>query len=506
MDEPFGFETAKYLEWYREEPLVAGNGFRLKQPNDQPLPIFAESMSRLPSPWWPNNPTAISAYWKAWELAFSNLRSVNPESKLIENYIDTAFNDCLFMWDSVFMLHFGRYGRRAFDFQKTLDNFYSRQHLDGFICREIRSDGSDQWSRYDPASTGPSLLSWSEWESYLHVGDKERLARVFPALCAYHEWVRKERSWPDGTYWSTGLGCGMDNLRRLPPELNQERDHGWLTWIDATAQACLDARCLAAMASVLDLDGSVYASEAASLASFVEDHLWNEARSFYCDRDRNGRSSHVRHIGGFWALAAKISSQERAREMATWLDDDPTFCRHHPVPSLAADEEGYRPDGGYWLGGVWAPTNYLVLRGLWNYGLDVEAHKIARLHHQRVVEIFSETGTFWENHAPDASKPGDPAKGDFVGWGGLPPITVLLEGVFGIRPGEDRLIWDIRLCDEFGVDQYPVGLTNTVSLKCESRLSEHDEPIVTILTKEPISIELRWAGGARVVSAAALLR
>lgn len=41
--------------------------------------------------------------------------------------VDSAFNDCLFMWDSAFILMFARYGRRAHDFQRTLDNFYAKQ-------------------------------------------------------------------------------------------------------------------------------------------------------------------------------------------------------------------------------------------------------------------------------------------------------------------------------------------------------------------------------------------
>jgi hypothetical protein len=36
------------------------------------------------------------------------------------------------MWDSAFILLFARYGSRAFDFQRTLDNFYAKQHPDGY--------------------------------------------------------------------------------------------------------------------------------------------------------------------------------------------------------------------------------------------------------------------------------------------------------------------------------------------------------------------------------------
>ena len=77
-------------------------------------------------------------------------------------HIDPAFNDCVFMWDSCFMTLFGRYGARAFPFVRTLDNFYAKQHVDGFICREIgRALGDDRFPRFDPSSTGPNVMAWA---------------------------------------------------------------------------------------------------------------------------------------------------------------------------------------------------------------------------------------------------------------------------------------------------------------------------------------------------------
>jgi hypothetical protein len=73
-----------------------------------------------------------------------------------------AVNSCLFMWDSCFILKGLRYGSRAFNFQRTLDNLYAKQHPDGFISREIQEwDGQDRFHRFDPASTGPNILAWS---------------------------------------------------------------------------------------------------------------------------------------------------------------------------------------------------------------------------------------------------------------------------------------------------------------------------------------------------------
>lgn len=87
------------------------------------------------------------------------------ESGFVPAFIDTAFNGMLFMWDSAFILMFCRYGSCAFNFQKTLDNMYVRQHRDGFICRQLREDiAGECFSRFDSCSTGSEIMAWCEWE------------------------------------------------------------------------------------------------------------------------------------------------------------------------------------------------------------------------------------------------------------------------------------------------------------------------------------------------------
>ena len=199
------------------EPLVEENAFLKMPPEDAGPPSFDEAWERLPHAFWEGREDAIACYRGAWELAFGNLCRPEPGSGFVSSFIDTAFNDCLFMWDSAFILLFARYGRRAFDFQRTLDNLYASQHPDGFICREISTlDGRDRFERFDAASTGPNVMPWTEWEHYNDTADRERLSRVFPVLVAYHRWLRRHRTWRDGTYWTSGLGSGVDNQPRFP--------------------------------------------------------------------------------------------------------------------------------------------------------------------------------------------------------------------------------------------------------------------------------------------------
>ena len=59
--------------------------------------------------------------------------------------------------------------------------------------------------------------------------------------------------------------------------------------------------------------------------------------------------------------------------------------------------------------------------GLTQVGRDGLAHEIARNDVRNVVSVFESSGTLWEHYAPESAAPGDPARRDFVGPGGLPP-------------------------------------------------------------------------------------
>lgn len=498
-----------YYPTYVREPLAEENPFPKMDYEGGKLPTFEEAKGVLPEPFWPGHESEVACYWRAWELAFRNVREPEPGSGFVSSFIDTAFNDCLFMWDSALILAFARYGRRAFNFQGTLDNLYAKQHPDGFICREISThDGRDRFHRFDPSSTGQNVMPWTEWDYFRNSHDTQRLAKVFPALTAYHRWLRSYRTWPDGTYWTSGLGCGMDNQPRLPGSETYKQHGRWgiphafhhshMIWIDTCLQQILSADLLLEMADVLDRREEVtdLAEERELLVGTVNERLWDEEKSFYFDGKRDDTLSDVKTIGAYWALLAGVVPEERLEKFIGHLEDEERFKRPHRVPSISGDHPEYRDDGGYWMGGVWPPTNYMVLRGLSRVGKEELAHEIGRNHVAMVARVFEETGTLWENYAPESASPGEPAKGDFVGWSGLPPVAVLLEYTFGLKSDvpNGRLAWDVHLTEEHGVRCYPFGLEGVLDLRCEGRASKTEEPRVEANSNVPVELTVRWAG------------
>jgi hypothetical protein len=446
-----------------------------------------------------------------WKMAWGNIRPATAENGFLRDYADTAFNGCLFLWDSVFITMFWRYGRRVWDATGTLDNLYAKQHPDGFISRQISgSDGLDQFPRHDPSATGPDVAAWAEWEHFLATGDKDRLSQVFPALAGFTRWMRRNRTWPDGSYWASGWASGMDDQPRRPdafltkpPEgidgFHSNFDHGHMSWVDACFQALLANRMLVRIADTLGIgDRAVeFREEAARLAKWCSRHLWDSQTRFFHDRMRDGSlARHLKSIGAYWALLAGGVGPRRLRGFLAHLSDEGAFNRPHRVPSLSADSTGYREDGGYWCGAVWSPTTAMIVRGLELAGHPDPAHAIALNHLDNVVDCHAETGTFFECYGPEKHAAGIHRR-DFVGWTGLAPTSLLMEHVFGLRPNAvaNRLVWNIRLTDGHGVQKYPFGADGEMDLYCPPRRSMDETPRPIIRSTRPVEIEIRWRSG-----------
>src|SRR5687768_7222812 len=100
----------EFKNTYVKNVFVTENEFRNAKPTIVDAPAFAQAKELLPSPMWKGNDLAIDMYWKAWEIAFRNIKNPAPESGFICSYIDTAYNGNIFMWDSAFITMFARYG------------------------------------------------------------------------------------------------------------------------------------------------------------------------------------------------------------------------------------------------------------------------------------------------------------------------------------------------------------------------------------------------------------
>lgn len=497
-----------------------GQYFAKKQYQPQPLPRFAETKDRLPSPVFDENPAYVQMYWKAWELAFRNFYEPRPGSGLVSQFIDAAFNENIFLWDTCFLTMFCNYGHPLVPGIASLDNFYAKQHADGEICREInRTTGRDfapwqgqgrpilisAWGGYaityvgrQPPTPPPCLtldalnhpiMAWAELESIRLTGDRRRLAMVYEPLVRYYRAMQTYVRQGNGLYMTDW--ASMDNSPRNPYLVKGG------TAVDTSAEMVLFAENLATIADLLGkkTEAVDFRREAADLARLINRHMWNTERKFYFDLTVDGKQSPVKTIAAYWTLLAGVAAKEQADALAAELQNPKSFGRRHRVPTTPADQPGFDPAGGYWRGAVWAPTNTMVVRGLERSDRPELAREIAMEHLERVGEVFKTTGTVWENYAPDAAKPGTPAKADFVGWTGIVPILYFLEYAIGLRPDalSNRLTWTLNSDKRCGCRQFRFG-GHTVTLLAEPSATEPRTMRLSIESDGDFQLSVRRAG------------
>jgi glycogen debranching enzyme len=421
--------------------------------------------SRLPQPVLPAHADWVELYWLAWSLLAGQMKRGTPENGFAQDYLDAGFSENIFQWDTCFIAAFARYGGHVFPVGPSLDNFYSKQHDDGFICREIGPDGADYWPKSSEQSINPPLFAWAEWLCYQISGDKKRLRRVLPHLDRYYNWVAYNHRMADGLYWTSNMGSGMDNSPRC----------GW-QWVDITAQQALAARMLNQIAHRVK-DGSLeahYRTEYDELVGRINRLMWDEQDEFYHDTLHRAHMdcgfARCKTLAGFWPLLAGIVPPDRTARLVAHLQNPSEFGRPHPFPTLSADHSSYMPTGGYWLGGVWPPTTYMVIKGLAANGYADLARRSAERHLEHLAQVVAETGTLWEDYAPESAAPGLPSRPNFVGWTGLGPVAMLIEDVLGIEVDAptQAIHWRLRQGETHGIRNLRMG-GNVVNLLFEDR-------------------------------------
>lgn len=288
-----------------------------------------------------------------------------------------------------------------------------------------------------------SKMAWPERRSWYRM--------VYPTLLAYHEWLYKERD-PHGEGlvlqihpWETGL----DNTPPWMAELHEHLLPFWIRIIEKlrlgwvinlfrrdTKSIPMDQRFSAieavAMYDILRrlrrkayninkiLDHSLFSIEdlnfnsifirsnkhlkeiAKSLREELPDdllkrmvktektfeELWDPYSSQYYSRDFiTHRLLKVPSIATLLPLYAGTIDKERAKQLLRQLENEQAFGPAWPVPSVPVNSFWFHPKG-YWQGPTWINTNWLIIKGLEQYGFKEHADALR----ESTIEMVKKSG------------------------------------------------------------------------------------------------------------------
>ena len=467
----------------------------------------------VPSPILEDDPELVELYDAAWGMAEDHIMAGTADNGFADHFMDEAFCELIFQWDSCFMVLFGINGLDAFPVMPTMDNFYGAQQDDGYICRvvdEVTGEPLSDGTMDSEPMVNPPLFAWAELRYAQRSGDLSRLPRVLPVLEAYAGWLDANVRTEPGLYYTSMLGSGMDNA---------PRDEAYDAWVDQSAQMGLARRNMGDLYTMLgDHDAATTQYEAAETAcEGVRDHTWNAEEGWFFDLDQDGNFLEQKTLASVWPLVAGCATPEQAAAVIEHLQDPSEFWRVHVFPSTAADAADYDPYGYYWRGGVWAPTTYATIQGLVEAGRRDVARAATDNHLRNLLQVYTDfvaddselaedargdgSHTLWELYAPDHVRPGTRydasllGRQDFVGWSGLGPIALLLEQVIGLEPDapNDTLIWHLHRTDRHGVEGYRFG-DQLVDLIVDTRGDAGDLATITVTTTDAMTLRVEAAG------------
>lgn len=455
----------------------------------------------LPEPILPDHPEWVELYYKTWELAFQNVEYITQEGWKPQMTCMPGVNT-IWQWDSCFMTFITNFANGTITALNNLDNLYRlRRQSDGYMSMAYRiSTEEPAW----PGRINPPLMAWAEWESYLISGDRQRLSRVLPAIEGNYSFIENNRRRVSGLYWFEDPGStGMDNAPRGPyacPNL----DGSGICHIDLACQQALSAKCMAEMFKVLAQPEKEnhYRSELQRINDLINRYHWSEKAGFYFDFfGRSGANAKVKLINSktaaaFWTILCGAATGHRLERLIEHLFNPNEFYSKVPFATLSADDPNYDPSGGYWLGGVWAPTNFAAIRGLAESGYSHLSRTAAQQYLEAINNVFRNPAysSIWEcysptEHLPATAEAGELVRPDFVGWSGLAPITMLIENIIGLRfnAAKNEITFELTP-NQIGGLKNMLFNDNRISIVCTEYIPTIGMSTVEITTEKPVDL------------------
>lgn len=282
----------------------------------------------------------------------------------------------------------------------------------------------------------PCLAQHSAFLIRENGGEAEWIRNGFGRMQAfignYHEHHRHKAT--GLYYWQDDLAIGVDND---PSTFFRPNGSSASIYLNCLMYKELLAMAYIASRLALADEAARFNDMAAVLKKAVQEHCWDEKDGMYYSVDINllpytGEPEYifgkpfVLHEGaprdypcliqrlgcwsGFMALWAGIATEQQAVRMVKEnLMDKRTFCAPYGVRTLSKLEKMYnmRPthNPSNWQGPIWGVSNYMVFRGLADYGFKKEARTMA----QKTVALYGsdlkKEGALHEYYNPDTGEP-----------------------------------------------------------------------------------------------------
>ncbi|MDC1106272.1 trehalase family glycosidase [Prolixibacteraceae bacterium] len=450
----------------------------------------------------------VTIYNKAWQLAKAHVDSC--EGLVQTPYIDEAFApQVIWIWDTVFMLHFFKYASSDYPALASLNNFYGPIHDNIDIPLKIEIPDN------------PPLFAWIEYAFFKQNGDTAHIKE----LLYDKQYLQKHFEWFDsvsrgtiiahsaptciekdihGYRWEGGRS-GMDNTPRGRKGNHAKVDrpnNPDMLWIDAIAQQGLSALYISRLFDAIEdqKHSKIWMDKYEKIRTMVNRYYWDDKDGTYYDIDRNNLT-HMKLLtpASYWPILAEIASPEQVQRMVKHLEDEQRLGGKVPWTTVARNDRDFDPNGGYWRGSIWLPTAYMGIKAIEKYGYRDLAHHQAKQIVSHMYNTYKEytPHTIWECYNPNSPKPatdthGHDVRPDFCGWSALGPISLMIENILGFYEidGRNKTVkWDLRGNGKQGIYSLRFGKVITDIIYNEGQVNvESNNPYTLVIKNQLLNI------------------
>jgi len=289
--------------------------------------------------------------------------------------------------------------------------YHQRQYPSGYINYRTGSYLDEIIEENGELTSSAPWYSFLNWEVYKMTRDKAFLKEMYGSSVKFYNFYTSRRDKDHDGLCEWGGEAILESVRdALVAIWDQVGYPSNFEALDLNCMLVMEAKSLEAMALELGLNAEAdkWKLDYQKRTVLINKCCWDPKTGFYYNVNKGDHSFTFKktndlkrmEIIGFLPLWAGVADKEQAAALLKHLTDPKQFWRKYGVPSLSADDP-YFNDKGYWNGPVWVQWNYLIERGLLDYGYPKEAAQLVGKVSDVMVDRLSKDHNLWEFYSPD---------------------------------------------------------------------------------------------------------
>ncbi len=366
-----------------------------------------------------NNKDKEMLYWSAFSLMRQCM--MPPEGACNYNYYvfsreprwgwgygGQVFHESLAMMAYAYMDPKGAMNSQRIYMERQKPDGYINYRTGPYLNETIETDGKQ-------TSSAP-WFNYQNLEIFHITGDRQFLKEAYVSGKKFYRYYISNRDSNNNGLCEWGAHAELESVRDARVAVWDKV--GWAAGFegpDVNAMLVMEARSLSDMASKLGFseESIMWREDALKRSALINKTMWDTETGFYYNVNKKDQSFNfhslndlkIKEIIGFLPLWAGVADKEKADLLLKKMVDTTEFWRQYGIPSLTAKSDYYCPIG-YWNGPVWVQWQYLIYRGLRDYGYDELAGQLAGRVLDNMVYHLKKDHIFWEFYSADDRQAG----------------------------------------------------------------------------------------------------